>query len=315
MSSFGFGPLHGTRLPVGRAWLTALLFALVACRSTPATAPNRPAPAARSPDAPPAPGTDSRTEAPPEAAESALPNRVGAIGSTRGTVACGVSRCRVPGELCVLLGSTANARAPSWQCVASDRKLEDEQRYACDDASDCAGGQACCLGLESAFVAYACSARSGAQANCALESCVTEGGVPCPVGQACREGTCAPADARATCNGGQRCPASAPICVWANGNATCASDSPLAAPSAPKPNELRMSCASHEDCGAGLHCCSNALGDATGCRVACDLANNLQLCRSDADCRGASSAKMRCLPAHAENPGHFPAWVRVCSAP
>lgn len=314
MSSFGLGPLQGTRLPVGRAWLTALLFALVACRSTPATSPNQPAPAAASPGS--APGPDSRTEArPPVATESALPNRVGALGSTRGTVACGDSRCRVPGEICVLLSSPANTRAPSWQCLPSDRKLDDEQRFACDDASDCAGGQACCLGLESAFVAYGCSPRSGARANCALESCVAEGGLPCPVGQACRAGTCAPADARATCTGDQRCPASAPICVWANANARCASDSPLAELSAPRPKQLRMSCASNEDCGAGLRCCTNALGDATSCRVACDLANNLQLCRRDADCRGANSAKRRCLPAQTVNPGHFPDWVRACAAP
>jgi hypothetical protein len=113
---------------------------------------------------------------------------------------------------------------------------------------------------------------------------------------------------------GQRCPLSVPICVWIKGVARCASDSSSADAAELSTNELRMSCASKADCGAGLSCCVNAIGSATSCRVGCDLANNLQLCQRDADCPLASSPKLRCVLPSAENPGHFPPWVRVCGA-
>jgi len=218
----------------------------------------------------------------------------------------------VPREICVLRAIAGNADAPTWLCQPSDRELAGEESYACDDASDCADGQACCLGFESASVVYACSVRSGARANCALESCVEAGGAPCPSAQVCRAGACVPADAGARCVGGKRCPPPAPICVWARGIATCTGERERSDPAEPAPNELRMSCASNADCGIGLRCCTNALGNATSCRVNCDLANNLALCDKDADCPAEGSQKLRCLPASAQAPGHFPAWVRVC---
>ncbi len=283
--------------------LAPLLFA-VACRPAPAVLPH---------DRAAAPAvTLSHSEASQAAApEGALPNRLAVAGSTRGTVACGASRCAVPGEICVLLDAPRSAPAPAWQCLPSGHVVDGEPRYACDDASDCTGGQACCLGFESAFVAYACSARSGPRANCALESCVAGAGAPCPAGQVCSAGACVPADARATCNGGQRCPASAPICLWAKGVATCVATVAAVDTAELLPDELHMSCASNEDCGGALRCCSSALGNATSCRVNCDAANNLQLCQHDVDCLAASSAKRYCL--RAEDPGHFPPWVRTCT--
>ncbi|MEI9947571.1 MAG: hypothetical protein WDO74_00940 [Pseudomonadota bacterium] len=113
------------------------------------------------------------------------------------------------------------------------------------------------------------------------------------------------------CNGGQRCPASAPICLWAKGVATCVATVAAVDTAELLPDELHMSCASNEDCGGALRCCSSALGNATSCRVNCDAANNLQLCQHDVDCLAASSAKRYCL--RAEDPGHFPPWVRTCT--
>ena len=295
--------------------LTALLCA-AACRPGPAVVPSErvSAPAAAPSERVPAPtATISHPGATPAAAESAPPNRVGIAGSTRGTVACGAARCTVPRETCVLKEPAGSGGALSWQCLTNDRELDVEQSYACDDASDCADGQACCLGFQTASVAYACSVRSGTRTNCALESCVEGGGAACPAGQVCKAGACLPADARATCNGG-RCPTSAPICVWAAGAATCASDTAGSAAGEPSPNQLRMSCAANQDCGTGLRCCTNALGNATSCRVNCDAANNLQLCERDADCPAVDSRRLRCLPSSSEAPGHFPAWVQVCGA-
>jgi len=283
--------------------LTALPFA-GACQPPPAAVPQPRAPAASVVDSPSSPAASA-------AEGDAPPNRLAVAGSTRGTVACGTSRCAVPAEICVSLEPTAGTGA-GFRCVPKGRELEAEQAYACDDASDCAEGQACCLGFESASLLYACSERSGARANCALEACVEAGGAPCPTGQVCKAGVCAPDGARATCNGGQRCPLSAPICVWAKGAATCARD--RTGPNAGEPSslEVRMSCSSNRDCGDGLRCCTNALGDSTSCRVNCDYANNQELCLHDADCPADASRTLRCLSANSGESAHFPPWVRVC---
>ena len=258
------------------AWrvLTALLFA-GACQPPPAAVPRPRAPAASVVDS-------SSGPAAPAVERDAPPNRLAVAGSTRGNVACGASRCAVPAEICVSLEQTAGAGA-TFRCVPKGRELEAEQAYACDDASDCAEGQTCCLGVESASSTYACSERSGARANCALEICVEGGGAPCPTGQVCKAGVCAPDGARATCNGGQRCPLSAPICVWAKGAATCTRQLTGRSDGEPSPTEVRMSCSSKRDCGDGLRCCTNALGDSSSCRVNCDYANNQELCERDAD--------------------------------
>ncbi|HYQ42868.1 MAG TPA: hypothetical protein VER11_12895 [Polyangiaceae bacterium] len=248
----------------------------------------------------------------PEAqTDSVVPNRLGIGGNTRGTVACGSARCNAPREVCALMESGS---VLTWQCVPSEREVDTEQRYACDDESDCGDGQTCCLGFESAFVHYACSARSGASANCALESCVP-GGAPCPALQLCKAGSCAPSDARATCNQGQRCPASTPICQWAQGIATCVSEPTHGDQDELSSSRLLLSCTSSRDCGVGLQCCSNAIGSESSCRVGCDLANNQQLCERDADCASGGAQKFVCLPAEQQNPGHFPPWVRVCGTP
>lgn len=283
--------------------LAAALFAL-GCRAVPAVGPHEGAPATIT-DPP-------RPAAPPTPDDSAPPNRLLAAGNTRGTVACGASRCTVPAEICVLLEPSAGAAA-NFRCVQRGRELEAAQSFACDDASDCSNGQACCLGFQSASEVYACSERSGANANCALESCVEPGGAPCPTGQVCKAGTCAPASAGATCSGGQRCPLSAPICVWASGAAACAREVADSA-SEPSTTAVRMSCTATRDCGAGLRCCTNALGNNTSCRVNCDAANNQELCERDADCPAGGSTKLRCAPPSADEPAHFPRWVRFCQA-
>ena len=287
------------------AWhvLMALLFA-GACQRAPASVPPQPAPAATV--------ADSSGPA-PSAAEGGTPNRLAVAGSTRGTVACGTSRCAVPAEICVSLAPTAGAGS-TFRCVPKGRELEVEQAYACDDASDCADGQACCLGLESASLTYACSERSGARANCALEICVEAGGTPCPSGQVCKAGVCAPDGARATCNGGQRCPLSAPMCVWAKGAASCTLEPTGPSEGEPSSTDVRMSCSSKRDCGDGLRCCTNALGNSTSCRVNCDYANNQELCEHDADCPTGGSSMLRCLPANFGESPRFPAWIRFCQA-
>lgn len=280
----------------------------------PSSSVDRPHPvaSAHGADRAPAPPTKAEPEpsaTPTPALESASETaRLRAPGSTRSRIACGKARCEASKEQCI---STDD----DWRCVSVNQHQDSETQYACDEASDCARGEACCLSFASALDRYACTRRSGNDADCRLEVCVEGDGAPCPTGQVCKDGVCQAPARVATCEGGQRCPVDAPVCVFSGGAGRCASA--LEARATPHDGAYAsLYCSKPSDCGVGARCCTNALWNGTACFTNCDTANNGQLCTSDRDCRGLalSAEQLRCLPAQGnEAASALPPWVRLCT--
>src|SRR5258708_2324221 len=93
--------------------------------------------------------------------------------------AFGASRCQVPAERCYWHEPTHK-----WTC-ARPGTLEGGigEGMACDDASDCQAGMACCS-LLMVRVESACVPRNRLHQQCRAELCV-QGSPPCPVGRTC----------------------------------------------------------------------------------------------------------------------------------
>lgn len=264
----------------------------------------------------------AETESPPDAgpepevdaAPATLGKREGAPGDTRGTISCGSVRCKAPGEVCT-------SSETSWSCVPSAKASEQNGAvYACDDVSDCADGKQCCQTFASAQLYVSCEARDG---NCAAELC--ESDASCPKGQTCDHGGCVAKRLPATCTGKKRCQSDKEsICVWSRGQGQCAS--------VERAERLRndeasaFECTRPDDCGGWKCCTSMSIGlGATFCQSQCDLANSMQLCNANADCRAYANAvcgdsaeckkKARCVAAstRTDTSGITPPWMKVCS--
>lgn len=187
-----------------------------------------------------------------DAPDEVPPGRTGIAGSTRGTVACGASRCQVPAERCYWHEPTQN-----WAC-ARPGMLEGGygRGLACDDASDCRAGMACC-GLIAPQVESACVPQNRFHEECMAELCV-QGGPLCPVGRTCtasspiQQGNCVAPKGPATCEGRTKCSANAPICIENAGKLQCvAKDSPAYMAADLK---KRWQCTRPDDCHAGDTC-------------------------------------------------------------
>jgi hypothetical protein len=190
--------------------------------------------------------------APAHATDDGLPRRTGVSGSTRGTVACGESRCRVPAERCYL-----DQQAQKWTCARAGT-LEGAvgAGLSCDDASDCREDMACCS-LLMARVESACVPRSRLKAECYAEICV-QGGPSCPPGRTCtasapgEQGQCVAPKGPATCEGRKRCPADAPICIESGGKLQCVA---MGSPAYMAVDvHKRWQCTQQDDCHAGDTC-------------------------------------------------------------
>jgi hypothetical protein len=187
---------------------------------------------------------------------------VGAPGSTRGTVSCGATRCRVPGETCVLDPQTG-----AFGCAPTtyDASVKDGEvaGFACDDGTDCPKGMTCCSRFDppSLDELSACVARKDVVRACRAELC-DPAGAACPPGQTCvvgdDGGSCEPPKGPATCAGRRPCPADKPICaVSAKGAACVAKGSPEYAA---VPGDRRYECTRDSDCHGG-DLCSFAFGE------------------------------------------------------
>jgi hypothetical protein len=307
----------------GLAWLAVAAFIANACASSPQPSD----PIEEQLVARPAPPTDRATIQPsaqPSASAAVvapMPSsppppeigpRRGAPGSTRGTIACGESRCVAGKESCI-----ANAVAGKWICVPSSDPLQDGG-YRCDDGTDCPQGETCCMSFASASTLVACTTRNR---DCPAEMC-EEGGARCPAGQTCRDGLCRVAS-RASC-GKQVCSLEKPLCIWGK-DAKCGDgadaeriETAKADGGAADDTGIYAS-TKRTDCRTQM-CCTGALGpDRTFCANQCDLANNQIVCDRDTDCAsvnaaycsGASCAK--CRKPEAERSSGLPPWMKFCA--
>jgi hypothetical protein len=241
---------------------------------------------------------DSEAQAEPEAPRE---ERTGAPGTTRGTIACGHTRCRAGQDACI--------SDPGWHCIPAGEDAETEERYACDDGSDCPSGQACCLSFASALSFYGCVSE---RAECRQEVCVVGDGTPCPKGQQCDQGECRPPARPATC-GSSRCPAARPWCLWSGEKATCVAADQLPEPGEPSTRLLR--CSRPGDCGAGMACCTDAIWQQTHCATNCDMSNEGQICRANADCAPhLDGTRAKCTAVQSDEPSEaaLPSWLKVC---
>jgi hypothetical protein len=95
------------------------------------------------------------------------------------------------------------------------------------------------------------------------------------------------------------------------GCASAASE-PKPQPSSTPENAPKLACARPGDCGAGNTCCTTPLWDGTYCAARCDLANNGQVCSSDADCPELGGTQSRCSPVSPIDAPGLPPALEVC---
>jgi hypothetical protein len=222
-------------------------------------------------------------------------------------------RCRAGAEQCI-------AEGPGFRC-APRGETASAASFQCDDGTDCPRGETCCESFASAERYYVCAKRSG---DCKVEVCAA-GGAACPKGQSCQGEQCVSNDVRASCQGRARCPLDRPRCLWRDGSGRCATpkeaDAAAEVMDGPQASGV-LRCTVPRDCGGGLACCTSMVaGPAqTHCATGCDLANSMQLCEADDDCRGVApglcgdlpgcAARVRCTTLEPD-PRH-PDWLKAC---
>ena len=246
--------------------------------------------------------------------------RDGTPGDTRGTIACGLTRCNAPHQACLFESGLG------YHCATPKSGGDDAATFWCDDASDCPSGTTCCQSFASAELVYHCVARND---DCAAEMC-EPGGAACPNGQVCSglDGFCSAPPKPATCQDGRACPKAQPVCLWRGAHGRCVDDpAAQAALDVLQGGETQDAegvhhCLLPRDCGPGEHCCTSmVLADAfTHCSINCDLTNSMQACASDSDCRIVASAlcgdvrgcRVRCVRPHGDPSNTTPAWFKTC---
>ena len=292
-----------------RLALAALL--LTACASSvPATLPR----ASNASPVLPAPSAEPSIDPSPPGLQ-----RTGAPGSTLKTISCGNKRCKVGAEVCTRSGLSD---ADPLTCLPKSTPHTGQDRYACDDPSDCNAPSTCCMSWATASEDFACRKPDD---NCKALPCSAAEDSRCPEGQSCQNGFCGVA-VHATCGGGQQCPTAKPFCAW-SGSAECVSKSVAFAAEGALDSGGRVTglyrCTKRSDCGTQLCCTSTGIGVAeTFCMHTCDSGGTMTVCDSMADCGqyssercGADAAcrkRVRCAPLHPEPNGPPPPWMKLC---
>jgi hypothetical protein len=244
--------------------------------------------------------------------------REAAPGSTRGTIACGTTRCRARQEVCL-----ATAGETGWACAPTDEGATDAV-YACDDSSDCQAPRVCCRTFASASWVQSCELPHD---NCPERACAGPEGAPCPSGQRCSEDGLCVVDARATCVDSKPCPPSAPVCVWSK-SARCENPDRI---DWTQESVAHFECTTQKDCGT-QKCCTRMshylLG--TACQNTCGFDLQMVLCSTDKDCdtmvkqwcgsKAPGCGKhLRCTPADPGDTGSLypapPPWYKLCTEP
>ncbi len=302
------------------SWAALGVLALGSCGtiqgSAPSTAPPKrtAGPRASTSDSapPPRPPASSapagKPAAPPEG--EALPvvesGSLEPPGSTRGTIACGASRCIAGKQACNLQQVT--------ECVASGATPDGGMLF-CDDGSDCGPGLTCCQTGASAALFQVCTPRKGPNSDCALEVCEPDGAA-CPKGQYC-EGRGCVSERHVTCAKARSVCAKNQYCEWQSGQARCVDDPRN--PSSDEPGYAAWACTRPSDCSVGQQCCTSS-GSGwhhTYCAVNCDLTNTTTVCSTVGDCQRSWQLiptglrhrfKLGCAPIDDE----APPWLKGC---
>lgn len=318
--------------PRTAAFTVAAVFAFGALQPSCSEPPPNARPSPRAPASPPprdaAPDTGpigddaapQTTTAPPvdPTMPQPIPARLGAPGSTRGTVACGDARCPAPGQACFLDDANTWVCRPVEPIDARDAMdTFEDLGLRCDDGFDCPDGETCCT----TFGAFrrVCVKRAEVGALCLAEVCL-EGGAKCPPGRVCsaqdgQEGSCEAPDGPATCAGKRPCPAGRPICVVADEGPRCVAEGTPEHDAVP--GSRRYRCTRQSDCHLGDTCqyvfgeidhafrtyCGSYARGFMGSAV-CDPTVPPPCAPGDADCADLN----RC---HAPEPGAALPWLGV----
>jgi hypothetical protein len=292
------------------AWLAALALATVpSCKDAPRPQPvTAPLPAASGSAA------EGDTEGQP--------------GSTPGAIACGEATCKTDGEICCLDPAAKNGRCVARPAGALPGDLCGALpvTMACDDAADCAGGNACCIeDISSGDVTF--HAHECGPFPCNVEEVCVTGGPCLKTGWRCEErasdlytgGVCLFDDHGVGC-GPRRCSGDAAICCWdgAKGEGRCVASSDDCivrdeSGMAVREDLSALGCRSAADCG-GYTCARNAMvpsGPIFGCvsRWAAGDMGWVILCETAADCPDYFGRKVDgCVATEGMPPG-----TKVCA--
>lgn len=298
-----------------RASLALALLGVAACRRTTADVKPEAVPIA-------VVSASASAASPPPPLASAAPAKA----STRGTIACGATRCRAEVEGCL------TKKDGTRSCVVL-ANVHEGAIYACDDASDCTTeGETCCAPT---LASASCTTPNAVDsAPCGFEVCNTDDGAPpCPSGQSCVKGICRPEAPGVTC-GKTRCPKDAPYCVWTAGAGKCvsASDAERAREAARQDEKAPsvFECTKPGDCGTGFQCCSVREYDlmatrtvrVTQCRYGCDDTQFDDVCEKpgpSAECPvgmsfGANGGAVTRTCRKRVPSKTYPAWMGECVA-
>lgn len=217
------------------------------------------------------------------AAGSAAPAPVVPADPGRGAVACGDGRCVAGEESCVIVpGAPPRCVRQSFERPA-DLGGDEAVVLFCDDSSDCAAGEHCCLGNH-----WAGPGPLGAAclAGTCPDAIACSPGARCPPGLRCEpavygaaHGSCQPERPGAAC-GATRCAGATPICCQSleAGTARC-----VATPDDCTPEEGPYRCRNRGDCGGHYVCCAQ-MPAGSYCMGVCPGPALGVLCDSVADC-------------------------------
>jgi len=257
----------------------------------------------------------------PEAAKPAAHQfRTSLPGDTRGTIACGETRCRAgkqacDGSKCVPISAT------------HDYNNNGESAFECDDGSDCAAGSVCCaLHMGGGY----CQPQFGKAPPlyCNAELCIPDAGAACRSGESCVtpctdglcESYCATRPLRATYAPGKQCEQGALVWTYATAMGTCVGFPELEALYETASDDDRIGifeCTRPSDCAPAMRCVA-AGPRGTVCQPAGELANMTYVCNTNAECRKGMQepfTRAKCELA-ARNQDyqdfHYPPWVSVC---
>ncbi|HEU4412164.1 MAG TPA: hypothetical protein VFS43_43380 [Polyangiaceae bacterium] len=180
--------------------------------------------------------------------------------ATGGEVRCGAGACKAGKEVC-----------DDDRCVPAEARLRERQR-ACDDASDCGPGRACCATHLGFWSGVACSDRCsvGDEALCNVG-----GDAPCPKGMRCvaasepdrvypaSQGVCVEDRPQATC-GKTVCRGAKPYCEVTDKGRRCVGPEALHK----RADATWRKCTARSDCAPGRECCLGA--SVADCAFGCD---------------------------------------------
>lgn len=242
-------------------------------------------------------------------------------GDTRGTIACGETRCLAGKQAC---GGTGCIPFSATRDYPTN---DGEPVYECDDGSDCPAGSGCCaLHMGGGY----CQPRFGKAPPlyCNAALCIPDAGAACPAGESCAtpcddehcDSNCETRPMRATFAPGKQCDGGALVWTYASATGRCVGHRELDSLYQHQDDDDRIGifqCTRPSDCGSAMRCVTGG-PKGSSCQPAGELANNTYLCTSDADCRMGIQepfTRAKCQLASRNEyykDFHFPPWVSVC---